>query len=260
MSATFDAETPIVICLLGKFRVLKDGEELPVREGSKVQALLGRLALSPTGGLHREILMSAIWPESDAPAAGQSLNSLVYSLRRMLSDGIGGAAPVIQDRGYYWLNFRAGICVDLARFEDLSAQGDRWWAAGNVDGAMAAYARAVAFYCGDLADDGDIGSVIERERYRSKYLSVLACLADNSFLRSDYDGCIERAQALLARDPCREDAHRLVMRCQVRLGRRAQALRQFRVCEEILRASFDAIPEPITLTLFDQIRLDPATV
>lgn len=50
------------------------------------------------------------------------------------------------------------------------------------------------------------------------------------------------------------------MRCYVRQGERAEALRQYRLCESVLRVEFDALPEPATTALFAQIRLDPGSV
>ena len=65
---------------------------------------------------------------------------------------------------------------------------------------------------------------------------------------------------LLACDPYREDAHRVLMRVHVQRGERAQALRQYRVCEQLLRQEFDAPPEAATTALFDRIRCDPETL
>lgn len=250
----------VMICFLGEFRLLKRGQEVLVGAGTKTRALLGRLALQSAQGAQREQLISAIWPERDPFSGGQSLSSLVYSLRRLLSDGIEGAAPVLQDHGYYRLNRDAGIEVDVTRFETLSEEGDRLGRSGDAEAAYRAYARAASFYRGDLADDGDIAVVIQREHYRAMYLTILARVADKCFREADYETCLDAALKLLMKDPCREDGHRLVMRCYVRLGRRAQALRQFRICEEILRGEFDAAPEPVTLSLFEQIRLEPTTV
>jgi DNA-binding SARP family transcriptional activator len=255
-----DADAPVMIYLLGKFRLVKVGEELPVRGGSKIEALLARLALSRDRGVQRGSLISAIWPGRDSLQAGQSLSSLIYSLRRLLGDGIGGAAPVVRDSGFYRLNLEAGIALDVARFEMLAEEGDRRAKAGDEEGAAEAYRGAISFYRGDLAGDGDLAVVIQRERYRVMYLAILADLADWSFRSADYQPCLDAALRLLEADPCREDAHRLVMRCHVRLGYRAQALRQFRLCEEILRAEFRAVPERLTVALYDQVRLDPAAI
>jgi DNA-binding SARP family transcriptional activator len=65
---------------------------------------------------------------------------------------------------------------------------------------------------------------------------------------------------LLADDPCREDAHRLAMRCYMQRGQRAMALHQYHVCVDILRMEFDASPEAATTALFDQIRLQPESI
>ncbi|HET7380215.1 MAG TPA: bacterial transcriptional activator domain-containing protein, partial [Gaiellales bacterium] len=61
-------------------------------------------------------------------------------------------------------------------------------------------------------------------------------------------------------DPCREDGHRTAMRCYVRRGERAQALRQYQMCEVILREEFNATPEPATRALFDKVRLAPEDI
>jgi DNA-binding SARP family transcriptional activator len=162
--------------------------------------------------------------------------------------------------GYYRLNTEAGVRVDMACFDRLADTGDEQARAGDLASAAACYALAIRHYHGDLSVADDVESIVERERLRSRYLSLLARVADYHYGARDYDTCLEYAGCLLASDPCREDAHRLVMRCHVRRGERAQALRQYRLCQDILRAEFDAVPEPATTVLFDQIRLDPGSI
>jgi len=41
------------------------------------------------------------------------------------------------------------------------------------------------------------------------------------------------------------------------LGQRVQAMRQYFLCERLLRETFDAVPEPSTRALYDRLRLDP---
>ena len=115
-------------------------------------------------------------------------------------------------------------------------------------------------YRGDLCVGADVQAIVERERLRASFLTLVARLADLHFGAGEYSECLDFALALLAHDPCREDAHRLVMRCFVRRGERAQALHQYRVCETILAQEFSAAPEPATTALFDQLRLAPETV
>jgi DNA-binding SARP family transcriptional activator len=91
-------------------------------------------------------------------------------------------------------------------------------------------------------------------------MELLSNLAEARFTLGDYASSRDWGQTILQCDPCREDAHRLVMRCDVRMGRRAQALSQYRTCTEILQREFAAEPEPATRDLYEAVRLSPAAV
>jgi len=248
---------PVLICLLGSFQVLADGRPVTLRGGGKAEALLSALATRVRQGSSRERIIDSLWPETDSALAGQSLNTLVYSLHRLMGDALQGAPPVVYNGGWYRLNVEAGVAVDVAEFDALVDAGDRLLQLGEAISAAETYQAAVVLYRGDLCVGVDIQALVERERVRARYLSVLAQLADFWFESGDYGSCLDVVQRLLAADGCREDAHRLVMRCHVRRGERGQALRQYRLCESILAGEFDAAPEPATLALYERIRLDP---
>ena len=250
----------ILICLLGDFRVLKAGAPIKISSGSKTETLLCSLALRQGYCALRDVLLNTLWPNSEATLAGQSLNSLVYSVHKLLGDGIDGAPPVVYADGTYRLNVEAGVDIDVKNFDRLARAGRQRAQAGDRSATAALYARAVEVYHGDLRAGTDVHAVVERERLRALYLDLLAFIADHNFNAGNYAACLEYSQRLLSSDPFREDAHRLVMRCYVRIGERAQALRQFRVCEEVLRNEFSAVPEPSTRALFDLIRLNPDQV
>jgi len=252
----------VLICLLGGFRVLKAGARVSVRSGGKTAALLASLALRDRHRASREELIETLWPEADASRSGHALNSLVYALRQLLGDALEGAPPIIYSAGVYQLNVDAGVKVDIVQFDALSRTAEQNLRQGNVTAAVRLWRQAVALYHGDVCtgvDDG-VRTIVQRERLRALYLSLLGSLADQSFRDRDYAAALDHTLRLLSHDPCREDAHRLTMRCHVRLGERAQALRQYRVCEQILASEFDARPEPATVALFHQVRLDPASI
>jgi DNA-binding SARP family transcriptional activator len=251
------APQPVLICLLGSFQVICNGRPVMLRGGGKAEALLCGLAVRGQQGLTRDRLIDSLWPDADAALAGQSLNTLVYSLHRLLGAELGGAAPVLYSGGWYRLNLDAGVAVDLMLFEGLASRGDRLLHSGDTDAAVDAYQAAVDLYRGDLCAGTDVQSLVERERVRARYLNVLAQLADDQFGLGNYLACLDNVQRLLAVDGCREDAHRMAMRCYVRRGERAQALRQYRLCESILAGEFDAAPEPATHALFERVRLHP---
>jgi DNA-binding SARP family transcriptional activator len=201
-----------------------------------------------------------LWPEQDAAHSMVSLNSLVYSVQRRLRDGTRDGAAVIYSNGCYYLNTAAGVSTDVALFDTLVDCGNRLAAAGQERAATLYYTRAIDLYRGDLCTGDDVYAVIERERLRASFLTLLAWLADRAYQDGDDDAALGYALQLLACDPCREDAHRMVMRARVHRGERAQALRQYRLCEQALRREFEAAPEALTTELFNRIRLDPTSI
>jgi DNA-binding SARP family transcriptional activator len=248
---------PVVICLLGSFRVLGAGQPIRLRGGSKAEALLSSLAVRGKHGQTREQLLDSLWPDSEPNLAGQSLNSLVYSLHRLLGSHLDDQPPVQYSGGWYRLNRAAGVAVDVHLFEQSADSADKYIAGGQPEQAAATYQHAVDLYRGDLCAGADVHGLVERERLRARFLNVLAHLADFHFSTADYDACLDAVLRLLAADPCREDAHRLAMRSYLRRGERAQALRQYRLCEAILATEFETVPEPATRALFERIRTEP---
>lgn len=254
------ARWPLLICVLGNFQLLRVGQPVTVPAHGKAQACLSMLALRYRQPVRREIILESLWPNTNSTLAGQSLNSLVYSLHKQLGPYLGGAPLVVHMNGSYRLNQEAGVAIDLACFEALICKAEQWRHRGDAAAAMLTYTQALSLYQGDLVDDGNLQASIERERLRACHLNVLAWLADYHYERREYTTSLSYAHQLLSNDSCREDAHRLIMRCYVRRNQRAQALRQYHLCASVLRAEFDTTPEPTTVDLFEQIRLDPDAI
>ena len=255
-----EAECPILICLLGRFHLLKAGRPVAVANSGKTSTLLCSLALHPDYSVPRDTLLDILWPNRDAILAVQSLNSLISSLRKAFIDAIGGADLILHTEGAYRLNVEAGVNVDIACFDALANAGNQQAREGNHAQAAACYERAIHLYHGDLFGGTDVHTLTERERLRARHLTLLVHLADYTFAQNDYSAALAYARRLLDYEPCREDAHRMLMRCYVRRGERAQALHQYRVCCDMLRVEFDAPPEPATTALFEQVRHDPSSI
>lgn len=250
----------LLICLFGPFRLVNAHQKQLGNGSEKMEVLLSYLALFHSTLIPREQLLALLWPESDPVLAGQSLNTLVYTVRKLLKDELAGESPVVQVNGYYGLNRAAGVTVDVMQFEQFAAAGEKHERVGHEKLAAAAYHRAVEMYRGDLCMGTDSHALIERERLRSLYLTMLARLANYYYGQQGYTKCLAYVQRLLSFDPCREDAHRLAMRAYVRLGERAQAFRQYSLCHAVLQAELGVEPEPATVTLYDLICSDPTQV
>jgi DNA-binding SARP family transcriptional activator len=251
---------PVMISLLGSFRLTFHDTLVPIGSGSKAESLLIWLALAQKHRVRRDDLLERLWPESDPALAGQSLNSLTYRLNNLATKSSQGTNVVSHNSGYYYLDMTQGVGVDIDYFELWSAHGKRLLHRGNPKRGLVYCEQALALYRGDLAGDASIRAIVERERLRVTYLDLLASLADYYYSQGDCAQALAYIHRLLAQAPCREDAHRQAMRCYVQLGTRAQALRQYQLCCQVLAAEFETNPEPATDALYNQIRSDPASV
>ncbi|HLI51981.1 MAG TPA: BTAD domain-containing putative transcriptional regulator [Thermomicrobiaceae bacterium] len=253
------AHWSLFICLLGSFQVFRYGHHMPVRSGGKTEAVLCQLALHHPRIVPRASLLEAGWPGGDPGLAGPALNSVIHALYKHLGSA-GDAPPVVYTAGGYRLNPEAGVEVDIGLFDALASQGERQLREGASACGVRSFMRALEIYRGDLVGSDDIYAIVERERLRSRYLTLLGRVADHAYRVGEFADCLSFTQRLFVSDPCREEAHRLAMRCYVRLGERSQALRQYKLCREMLMREFDVEPEPSTTFLYDQIRLDPSAI
>lgn len=258
--STDKSHWPVLICLLGGFRIFKAGQPVLLHNVSKTKSLLISLALSKNRHLSRETLLESLWPETATNLASQALSSLIHSLRDLLKDKIGDQSPIIHTDGNYRLNLDAGIGVDMYWFEALAHAGEQQERAGNLIGAIASYQSAINLYEGDLCEIRDSQALMVAESLRAHYLTLLSRLADYYYDQNELSSCLGYTHQLLVLDPCREDAHRLAMRCYMKQGNRSQALRQYQVCKKILQAEFGTEPEVVSSELYDRIRFAPDTV
>src|ERR671911_98990 len=64
---------------------------------------------------------------------------------------------------------------------------------------------------------------------------------------------------VLEKDRCHEDSYRLLMECYVRLGLRGRALRQYKLCERVLRQEYGTAPSQETRALYGSILREEGT-
>jgi DNA-binding SARP family transcriptional activator len=83
----------IMICVLGRFRLLSVGQSVLECSSERVETLLGYLALHHQAMVPRDRLLTLLWPERKPALAGQSLNSLIYGVRKAFKDKVGGVPP-----------------------------------------------------------------------------------------------------------------------------------------------------------------------
>jgi DNA-binding SARP family transcriptional activator len=249
------ASPTLSVHLLGPLRVALDHAPVTSWPSGRGRALLKYLLTHRDPWPAREVLMVVFWPDSAPEAARNSLNVAVHGLRRTLRT-VTDLPVVVLEAGAYRLHPDIGLWLDVDEFEHHVGCGRRLQEAGELAAAIAEFELATSLYQGDfLADDlSEEWPVLVRERLRLAYLDTLDRLSQLYFGRASYASCAALCQRLIERDPCREDAHRRLMRCYSRQGQQHLALRQYRACVEVLRTELDVEASGATATLCERIR------
>ena len=235
--------------LLGGFRAEVGSRQVSLPR--KARALLAYLALSPPGPHSRPKLAGLLWGNTTEEQARNSLRQAVFLIRRALLAH--GLEPIAQDADT--------VMVDLFSLDiDVLAFARR--AAEDTDDALGA---AATLYGGPLLDGTSVAEpafetwlTAERARLHEIALTVLQRTLSRRLASGALEAATVAASRLLALDPLHEPAHRALMRLYASRGRRSDALRQFRVCADILRRELGVEPEMETRAIHREILGRPA--
>ncbi|MGH8237400.1 MAG: BTAD domain-containing putative transcriptional regulator, partial [Steroidobacteraceae bacterium] len=235
--------TELNLQVLGAFRV-QDAAGAEIRIASrKGRALLAYLALRPGESHSRDRLATLLWEDADEELARTSLRQALAALRKSLPADAHKALLADTDS--------VGIDPAIVR-SDLHA----FRRALNA-GTRTSLQEAMTHYRGDLLDGFDARSTAfdewlasERMTLRKELSDALNKLAELCVANGDSEGALAAAAKLVSLEPLNEAAHRMVMELHAKRGAHAEALRQYRVCRDVLRRELDVAPEPATEQLY----------
>ena len=245
----------LTVHLLGRFRVTLNDTPVDSWPSARGRALFKYLLTHRDPWPPREVIIDVFWPEAALDAARNNLHVAVHGLRSAFRTAV-DIPVVVFERGSYRLHPDLQLWVDVDEFDRHMRGGHQLEAAGELAATTAEYELAVSLYQGDfLSEDRyEEWAVLTRERLRLAYLDTVDRLSHLYFSQGRYAPCVALCQRILERDPCREDAHRRLMRCYSRQGQQHLALRQYRSCAEALQAELSIGPTVETDALRDQIQ------
>jgi len=256
-------DTRLNIYTLGRFAVSLRGCCLPLEQWPRKQAiqLLKFLAAHAGLPLHRERLIEQLWPDADDQTGWARLKVTVHFLRQRLRDA-GLVHDVITTSESSYVLRADCVWIDSTAFEEHVQRGRAHQRLGENAEAMRSFDQARQLYGGDYmeADLYADWCAEDRARLSELYIESLNALAELHFSHGEYAAAAQDCHTALVREPCRESAHRLLMRSLVALGRPESAMRQFKRCKETLAAELGVEPAPETIAVIAAIRASqPAT-
>lgn len=252
----------ITLFLFGEPQLVVE-DQLLHPDRRKALALLAYLALAEQRQ-SRDHLTALLWPDLDQQRARAALRSTIYALTTLAP-----GAWLDKTRGTLALN-REAMHVDVHRFLSLLQRsrshdhGQQVLCAECVQylEQAAEYYRAdfmAGFLIGDNADYDDWQQIV-REWLRREYANTLSRLAIHWSMQSEFEKALGYARRWLALDPLHEPAHRLLMRIYAASGQRAEALRQYQSCAELLQTELATVPEDETTRLYASLRSDSKSI
>jgi non-specific serine/threonine protein kinase len=229
------------IRLFGPLSVRVDDTPLPSLRTKKGHWLLALLALRHDREVERNWLAATLWPDSDESQG-------LYNLRRSLSDlrqAMGNAAGLIESPAFQTLRLSTRqATLDIALFEAALRSSD-----------PAEIEQAVALYQGTLLEGCTEEWVVsERLVWEQNYLDALEKRAALALQSADDLAAGSYLKRVLAADPLRESALRLLLQTLARQGEFAAALQTYRDFRLRLTRELHTQPSPETAAIYQEVR------
>jgi YVTN family beta-propeller protein len=234
-------------------RVL-DEARFPGRQG---RLLFAYLVAARSRPVPRDELADAIWGESPPATWEKALTVIASKLRGLVAeDGI----TLTNAFGCYRLDLPEGTWVDLFAAASGAQDAEEALAAGELDQARAAAESAESLARRPFLP-GEDGTWVEQKRrdladIRERALSVLA---DAGLRSGAAREAAKWAEELIALSPFREAGYRRLMEAHVVAGNRAEALRVYEQCRQLLAEELGAYPSPETDSIYRALLEAPQT-
>ena len=208
--------------LFGELEALAGGVPVPVR-GAKQRALLALLALRRGQPVSADRLIDLLWGDRQAANPANALQAQIGQLRRTF-----GPTAILTTEAGYALTAGPGE-VDVVRFEQLVAKGQRLAAGGELAPAAAVLGEALRLRRGEPLAEFTYAGFFDAER---AHLDELTLVAIESRAGADlglgrHGELAGELEALCREHPLRERLWELLILALYRSGRQAEALRAY---------------------------------
>jgi DNA-binding SARP family transcriptional activator len=235
---------------------IEHGEQL-VRErrfpGRQGRIAFVFLAVNRHRPVRREELLGAIWP-GDAPAQTDAALDAILSKLRGLLKSAGIAATIAATAGTVSLELPAAAWIDL---EEAANALDEAEGALRRNDRAAAWSQAnvaVAISRRPFLPDAEAPWIeAQRTALRAIQMRALNSLVSVSASNGEPLLAIQHAAEMIELDPFKETAYQLLMKMHAAAGDRAEALRVFAKCRELLRDELGVSPSPQTEAVYLEI-------
>jgi DNA-binding SARP family transcriptional activator len=236
--------------------VVIDEERFPGRQG---RLLFACLVAEQGRPVPRDELADALWGEAPPATSDKALTVLASKLRGLLAEPGIGAATLTSAFGSYRLNLPDGAWVDIIAAADALREAEAALAADDFGRAKAAATRAASLARPSFLP-GEEGAWVEGKRRELEDIlrRALSCLAEACLRSGDAAEAASWAEETIALEPYRETGYRQLMAAHAAAGNRAEALRVYEQCRQLLATELGAYPSPETESIYRELLRAPS--
>ena len=252
-------------CFFGSLRLFPLSDEnavsLDLPKSEVAKTLLAYLLFSRERPHSRDLLAGTFWPDLPENRARRALSQALWQIGQVFPNLLDAHMGQIEVSGEYHVE------LDVERFQALlnphlpritPGSGDQYVDALNVPSdqqAMDDLHQAVNLYGGDFLEDiYHDWTLFHRERLRERMLQALTFLTVLEKKAGRYQRALDTVLQITLRNPLNESAHREAMRLYCLLDRPAEAIHQFRICQQALRDELELDVDSKTRALAEEIR------
>lgn len=248
--------TDLRLILFGTPRLEYLGKPIKI-ERRKALALAAFLALAERPQ-SRDVVASLLWPDQDEAHARSSLRSTLRALTTVVP-----VEWIQADRATLNLHQEV-VGVDVSAFIKLLSRSYTHTHNPDIvcEECVTLYREALDLYQADFLAGYHLDGNAEFENWqrtqqdwlRRELGDIQRRLSQYYTETQLYDQAIKHAHQWLGLDELHEPAHRQLMRLYATTGQRAEALRQYKQCVEILDTELATPPEAETTQLYQMIQ------
>ncbi|HKJ53404.1 MAG TPA: BTAD domain-containing putative transcriptional regulator [Gammaproteobacteria bacterium] len=236
------------VSLLGDFRLHTTNDEDVAIRGKKNAALLASILLEPEKRINRGAAESLLWSQRSTHQAKASLRQCLSELREQLENF--SNVELITNRLDISLALDK-ISLDVDEIVGIAASDSIAEKIRFADHCEGEFLKGLNIH--DPAFEDWVYA--RRLHYKDIYQGILKDLLFEIDARSDAEETKHIAFKLLESDICSETAHMALMKCYFNEdGGKAKAIRQYRLCCDLLQKEIDAPPSQDLKDLYERIR------
>lgn len=242
--------------VIGELRIV--GPDVTVVQselgGPLVQAALAFLVLHRRAAVPASVVAEALWPDGVPPTWDASLRNAATRVRRALRTADHDGGGTVETRqGALRMALPPAATVDIEELAGLLIEARSDLDAGAVDDARRRGALAIELASQPLLPQIDGEWANAARRAHEQQLVVALEIGAIASVATDPLAAIDLAERLLAIDPYREHAHRVLMQAHHANGERAAALAAYERARQLLATELGVEPSAETEAVFREV-------